>query len=426
VIEAPRPPTRILRVIARLNVGGPAIQAITLSRLLNERGYETRLIRGREEPREGSMDALAHEYGVTPIGLPTLKRAIGLADVAAFVFLAREIRAWRPQILHTHTAKAGALGRTAALLAGGRRPPVIVHTFHGHVLTGYFSGPVSAAFTWIERLLARFTTCLISVSEEVRADLIRLRVAPPDRIVVLPLGFDLSRFDVPDEERRRRRETFRRSLGIPPEARLVTLVGRLEPIKRVDRFLRVANLVETPVETRFLVVGDGALREELQQSAEVASLGDRLLWAGLRHDMPDVYFASDVVAVTSDNEGTAVTAIEAHAAGLPVVTTRVGGMSSIVVDGITGYVVASADESGFASALARLLDDPAALSALGSAGKERVGRLFALDRLVSDIDALYRRLLAARTSRESSPQPEAPPGVAPAVGRHREQTRTRE
>ena len=145
-------PTRVLRVIARLNVGGPAIQAITLSRLLDERGYQTRLIRGREGPREGSMDALAKEYGVTPISLPTLKRAIGFGDIAALVFLVRQIREWRPEILHTHTAKAGALGRTAAVLAGRRRPPVIVHTFHGHVLTGYFSRPVSLAFTWIERL----------------------------------------------------------------------------------------------------------------------------------------------------------------------------------------------------------------------------------------------------------------------------------
>jgi glycosyltransferase involved in cell wall biosynthesis len=391
------PPTRILRVIARLNVGGPAIQAITLSRLLDERGYETRLIRGREGPREGSMDALAEEQGVTPISLPTLRRAIGLADLAALVFLVRQIRTWQPQILHTHTAKAGALGRTAALLAARRRPPVIVHTFHGHVLTGYFSRPVSAAFTWVERLLARFTTCLIAVSEEVRADLIRLGVAPPERIVVLPLGFDLSRFDVSEEERLMRREAFRRSVGIPAEAPVVTLIGRLEPIKRVDRFLRVANLIEAPAEMRYLVVGDGTLREELQRSAEAAKLGDRLVWAGLRDDMADVYFASDLVAVTSDNEGTAVTAIEAHAAGLPVVTTRVGGMSSVVIDGETGYVIAPEDEAGLADAIAGLMLDDNRSVGLGSAGRERVRTLFALDRLVSDIDELYSRLIAVPT-----------------------------
>jgi Glycosyltransferase Family 4 len=155
---------RVLRVIARLNVGGPSIQAITLTRLLEQRGYETRLVRGREGAREGSMDALADQLGVTPVSLPTLKRNIGLADFASLVFLVRQIRAWQPQVLHTHAAKAGALGRLAAVLAGNRRPPVIVHTFHGHVLEGYFSPSVSAIFTAIERLLARWTTCPTSTS----------------------------------------------------------------------------------------------------------------------------------------------------------------------------------------------------------------------------------------------------------------------
>jgi glycosyltransferase involved in cell wall biosynthesis len=393
-------PRRVLRVIARLNVGGPAIQAITLSRLLEERGYETRLIRGREGAREGSMDALAEELGVTPVSLPTLRRRIGLGDMVSLVFLVRQIRAWQPQILHTHAAKAGALGRTAALLAGRRRPPVIVHTFHGHVLTGYFSAPVSALFTAIERLLARFTTCLIAVSEEVRADLVRLRVAPSECIVVLPLGFDFSRFDAPADERRERRETFRRSLGIPLEAPLVTLVGRLEPIKRVDRFLRVASLIDEPKSVWFLVVGDGSLREELQQSPEAAKLGDRLVWAGLRSDMPDVYFASDLVVVTSDNEGTAVSAIEAQAAGLPVVTTRVGGMPAVVLDGENGFVTEPEAEEAFVNAIVRLLLDDGLRCRLGAAGREHALSAFSLERLVEDVDELYQRLLGGNVGAE--------------------------
>jgi glycosyltransferase involved in cell wall biosynthesis len=387
-------PRRILRVIARLNVGGPAIQAITLSRLLDERGYETRLIRGREGPREGSMDALAERYGVTPISLPTLKRSIGLGDLAALIFLVRQIRSWRPQILHTHTAKAGALGRVAGLLAARRRPRVVVHTFHGHVLTGYFSPPVSAVFIVIERMLARFTTSLIAVSEEVRSELVRLRVAPSERILVLPLGFDLSRFEAPGEERRKRRESLRGELGIPLEAPLVALVGRLEPIKRVDRFLRVAKLIESPANTYFLLVGDGTLREKLLRSPEARALGRRLVWAGLRDDMPDVYFASDVLSVTSDNEGTAVSAIEAQAARLPVVTTRVGGMPSVVLDGVTGVVVDRQDESGFADAVEALLVDEVRARRMGEAAVEHARGTFSLDRLLREIDTLYRRLLA--------------------------------
>jgi glycosyltransferase involved in cell wall biosynthesis len=386
-------PTRVLRVIARLNVGGPAIQAITLSRLLEERGYETRLIRGREGPREGSMDALAEQYGVTPVNLPTLRRRIGLGDLASLIFLIRQIRTWQPQILHTHAAKAGALGRVAALLAGRHRPPVIVHTFHGHVLRGYFSPSVSALFTVIERLLARFSTCLIAVSDEVRADLVRLRVAPPSRIVVVPLGFDFSRFDVPEQERHGRREAFRGSLGIPLEAPLVTLVGRLEPIKRVDRFLRVANLIDEPKETRFLIVGDGSLREELQGSPEAERLGDRLVWAGLRGDMPDVYFATDIVVLTSDNEGTPVSLIEAQAAGLPVVSSNVGGVPTVVPDNRSGLLVAAGDEVGLGRELKTLLSDPLTAMELGRRGREHVRSKFFRERLVLDVDALYRRLL---------------------------------
>jgi glycosyltransferase involved in cell wall biosynthesis len=389
----PTAPTRILSVIARLNVGGPAIHAITLARLLEARGYETRLVRGQEGPREGSMDSLAEELGVRPLRVPTLRRDIGVGDLASIIFLTRQIRNWQPQILHTHTAKAGVLGRAAAILAGRRRPPVIVHTFHGHVLTGYFPPLISTAFATIERILARLSTCLIAVSDEVRDDLVRLGVAPPERIIVLPLGFDFSRFDAPPDERRARREAVRRSLGIPLDVPLVTLTGRLEPIKRVDRFLRVATLVEQPERTHFLVVGDGRLREELQQSPQAVRLGERLVWAGMRSDMPDVYFASDVVAVTSDNEGTNVSAIEAQASCLPVVSARVGGMGSVVDDGRTGLMVDPEDEEAFAVALEKLLRDAALAHRLGQAGAVRVREMFSRDRLLDDIDRLYRCLL---------------------------------
>jgi GT2 family glycosyltransferase/glycosyltransferase involved in cell wall biosynthesis len=394
--------TRVLRVIARLNVGGPAIQAITLSRLLEEHGYETLLVRGREGPREGSMDSLAQQFGVVPVELPTLKRRIGIGDLVSVVFLIQQIRNWRPEILHTHAAKAGALGRMAALLALRRRPPVIVHTFHGHVLTGYFPPLISAAFTSIERALARYTTCLIAVSDEVRADLVRLRVAPPERIVVIPLGFDFSRFDATAQERLERREAFRRGLGIPLDVGLVTIVARLEPIKRVDRFLRVATRVETSPETWFLIVGDGALREELQESPEAVRLGDRIVWAGIREDMPDVYFGTDVLVVTSDNEGTNVSAIEAQAAGLPVVSTGVGGMPSVVTHD-TGLLIEPEDEEEFARALERVLLDPVLGKTLGRNAAEHARSEFSLTRLVRDIDSLYRRLVTDAYGHKTMP-----------------------
>jgi len=356
------------------------------------------------------MDALADELGVRPLSLPTLKRSIGLGDVLALVFLVREMRRSKPDILHTHASKAGALGRTAALLAGHGRPRVIVHTFHGHVLTGYFSRGVSAVFTAVERMLAHATTCVVAVSEEVRDDLVRLRVAPSERIVVVPVGFDLSRFDVAEDERQVRRIAFRRALGIPIHASVVTLVARIERIKRVDRFLRVAERVAGVDTVHFLIVGDGELRDELESSPEAQALGDRLTWAGLRSDMPDVYFASDVLAVTSDNEGTAATAIEAQAAGLPVVSTRVGGMPSVVVDGETGVLVDPRDEAAFATALERLFADRALARLLGEKGAECARAKFSLDRLLADIDALYRRLLAQVTG-PSTPGAQSRPTV---------------
>ena len=390
-------------MIARLNVGGPSIQAITLSRLLDERGYETRLVRGKEGPREGSMDPLAAELDVRPIDLPTLQRRVGVGDIAALAFLVREIRRFRPDVLHTHAAKAGTLGRVAAVLALGARPKVIVHTFHGHVLHGYFPAPISRLFTLIERALAGVTTCIVAVSEEVREDLLRLRVAPSERIVVLPLGFDFSGFDASVVERRRRRDAFRDELGIPLDAPVVTIVARLEPIKRVDRFLRVANGVETSPQTWFLIVGDGALREQLLDSDEAKRLGGRLVWAGLRDDMPDVYFATDVLAVTSDNEGTAVSAIEAQAAGLAVISTTVGGMPTVVEDGETGFLLECPDEAGFARSIDRLVGDPQLRTKFGTRGSARARTNFSINRLVADIGRLYRLALASpRPARRSA------------------------
>jgi glycosyltransferase involved in cell wall biosynthesis len=342
------------------------------------------------------MDALADELGVRPLRSPMMKREIGLADVLALGFLVREMRRSRPDILHTHASKAGALGRIAALLAGRKRPRVIVHTFHGHVLTGYFPHRLSALFIAVERVLGRTTTCLIAVSEEVRDDLVRLGVAPLERIVVVPECYDLSPFDVPEEERRARRTAFRGAIGIPLDVAVVTIVARIERIKRIDRFLRIAERMARVDRAHFLVVGDGQLREELENSPPARRLGDRLTWAGLRSDMPDVYFASDVVALTSDNEGTAASAIEAQAAGLPVVSTQVGGMAAVVLDGETGALVEAEDEAAFADALERLLANEALARRFGEVGAKHARRKFSFDRLLTDIDELYRRLLSRR------------------------------
>jgi glycosyltransferase involved in cell wall biosynthesis len=397
--RAQAPPIRIVRVIARLNIGGPAIQAITLTKRLEPLGYRTTLVRGMEEPDEGNMDHLADELGVTPVLVPSLRRNPGWHDLSALWALVRIMRRERPHIVHTHAAKGGTLGRLATVIAFPlkSRRPVVIHTYHGHSLTGYFSSRTAAIYRRIEQVLALFTDRLIAVSDEVRDELVGMGIAPETKFAVVPLGFDLSPFQIAEPERTRERERVRSELGIPLDARVLTLVARLVPIKRVDRFLRIASKIRDTPHVRFLIVGDGELRESLHSSPEALVLGSQLTWAGFRKDMPAVYFASDVVALTSDNEGTPVSLIEAQAASLPVVSTRVGGVASVVADGETGFVLGSADEAGFAMAIQRLLSKPQLTDGFAAKSSLRATQ-FGLEKLVMNVTYLYRG--AARARRE--------------------------
>jgi glycosyltransferase involved in cell wall biosynthesis len=386
-----REPIRVLRVIARLNIGGPAIQAISLTALMQERGYATRLVRGSESAGEGTMDDLAQRMGVQPTLIGSMRRDPGLGDLRALGELVRLARRDRPDLVHTHAAKGGTLGRVAVMLAFPRKRPKVVHTFHGHSLTGYFSSRTARLYTRIERFLARRTDVLVAVSEEVRDDLVGLGVAPLERFEVVRLGLDLSAF-VDDSDRAARRAKLRAEWGVADDEQVVTLVARLVPIKRVDRFLETAALMRDRPGVRFVIVGDGELREELQASEPARSLGDRVVWAGFRRDVADVCVASDVVVLTSDNEGTPVSLIEAQAAATPVVSTGVGGVRSVVLEGETGLL--ADDPPGLATAIGSLLDDPARARAMAARGHEHVLSTFGVERLVDDLDRLYRRLLA--------------------------------
>src|SRR4051795_692200 len=381
----------VLRVIARLNIGGPAIQAISLTALMQDRGYATRLVRGSESADEGTMDDLADRLDVQPTLVASMRRDPGPADARALAELVRIARRDRPALVHTHAAKGGTLGRVAVMLAYPRKRPAVVHTFHGHSLTGYFSSRTARLYTRIERFLARRTDVLVAVSEEVRDDLVGLGVAPASKFEVVRLGLDCSAF-TDDADRATRRAALRAAWGVGDDEDVVTLVARLVPIKRVDRFLETAALLRDRPNTRFVVVGDGELRAELEASEPARALGDRLVWAGFRRDMPDVCFASDVVALVSDNEGTPVSLIEAQAARTPVVSTNVGGVRSVVLDGETGFL---ADEpANLAARIASLLDDRERARAMAAPGREHVLATFGVERLVDDLDRLYRRLLA--------------------------------
>jgi glycosyltransferase involved in cell wall biosynthesis len=382
-----------MRIIARLNIGGPAIQAITLTSELEAYGYRTRLVRGAEDAAEGNMDYLAAERGVVPTLVATMRRDPGPGDLAALARLVLLLWRDRPAIVHTHAAKGGTLGRLATVIAfpSRRWRPVIIHTYHGHSLTGYFSQRTATFYRFVEKLLAGWTDVLLAVSAEVRDDLVGLGVAPATQFRLMPLGFDLSPFTA-DAERAQRRAALRADWGLADSASVVTLIARLVPIKRVDRFLAAARKVAND-EVRFVIVGDGELHDELARSDAAVALGERLTWAGFRRDIADVCYASDVIMLTSDNEGTPVSLIEAQAAAVPVVTTDVGGVRSVVVDGLSGIVTSVDDIDALAEAVSKLLTDVARRSEMGAAGRNRVTSLFTLERLVADHAALYDGLL---------------------------------
>jgi glycosyltransferase involved in cell wall biosynthesis len=391
----------VLRVIARLNVGGPALHVSYLSRELDLLGYETTLVAGSLGGSEGSMDYVPDQLGVKPLYVPELQREISpLADLLAARRLVEVIRRVRPDVLHTHTAKAGAVGRMAALMAGSDRPKVVVHTFHGHVLRGYFSPLKTEAFRRVEQGLAKASDVLIAVSPQVRDDLVALNVAPAGKIAVIRLGLDLeARLAAPAGAR----ERLRAELGIPPDRFLLAWLGRMTEIKRADVLLRAfAQLGGIAPGADLLIVGDGPLRARLENLARQLGISASCHFTGFRRDVGSIYAASDAVVLTSANEGTPVSVIEAQAAGLPVVSTDVGGVRDIVADGRSGFVVPPEDVEATAAALARLAAEPALRESFGREGRARVATRYSVPRLVSDIDRLYRELLLQAEPRTRS------------------------
>ena len=396
-------PTKILRVIARLNMGGPALHVAYLAAGLRTRGYDTTLVAGSLARGEDSMAFVADELGVGVVRIDELGREISpLRDLMATLRLARLIRRERPEILHTHTAKAGTVGRVAALLAGRKGPPIVVHTFHGHVLRGYFGPLRSLFFRLLERWLAGRTTALIAVSPQVRDDLVALGVAPRERFVVIRLGIAL---DERVAGTRDGRLESRRYLGIPPDRFAVGWIGRMTAVKRTDDVLvAFKRLRDGGVDACLCMVGDGPDRAQLERRAHELGIVRETLFLGYQEDVAPFYAAFDALALPSSNEGTPVSAIEALAAGRPVVATRVGGVPDVVEEGEDGFLVDPGATDELADRLAQLARDPALRERMGKAGRARVLPRYAVERLVDDVDRLYRSLLkdAATRARHES------------------------
>jgi glycosyltransferase involved in cell wall biosynthesis len=387
-------PIRVLRVIARLNMGGPAIHVANLAAGLQSRGYQTTLVAGSLARGEDSMAFLAERLGVSVVSVPEIQREVSaLHDARSVLRVAELIRQERPHILHTHTAKAGAIARAAAVLAHVARPPIVVHTFHGHVLKGYFGPGRTAFFRQVEQSLARLSDVLIAVSPEVRDELIELGVAPRRKFAVIRLG-------IPLEERlgdASADEDYRRLYGIPEHAFVVGWVGRMTGVKATRTVLEIVKATrDLGVDAALCMVGDGPDRVRLEEIAHELGIARSCFFVGYQEEIAGYYRLFDAFVLPSVNEGTPVSAIEALASGTPVVANRVGGVPDVVRDGVDGFLVEPGDSEAAGERLATLARDPELRRRLGEAGRARVLERYSVSRLVDDVDRLYRSLLEAK------------------------------
>ena len=385
---------KVVRVIARLNVGGPARHVVYLTRDLRER-YPTLLVAGSLAPEEADMSSLARDAGVEVCFVPELGRNIRpLDDLIACFKLWRLLRAVRPLIVHTHTAKAGTLGRIAALLAG---VPIRVHTYHGHVLHGYFGKWKSAVFITIERLLGRFTTQIIAISALQQRELAMYLRIPAERIRVIPLGLELEAVRAGD--RKAACAEFRRSVGARDDDYLIGIVGRFVPIKNHSLALEaLQELAPQHERLRLVLVGGGELEGALRAEVSQRRLTDHVIFAGWRDDLAAVYAGCDAIALTSNNEGTPVCLIEALAAGCDVIATEVGGVADVLEGGRLGRMVPAGDASSLANAFAEIV--AAGRRSQRTPGDGVVAR-YSVARLAADMVNLYDDLCATTAGRSA-------------------------
>jgi glycosyltransferase involved in cell wall biosynthesis len=393
-VSAVPEPIRILRVIARLNMGGPAIHVANLAAGLETRGYHTTLVAGSLARGEDSMAYVAERLGVSVVNVPEIQREVApLHDARSIRQLTAIIRRERPHILHTHTAKAGALARAAALVAGDARPPIVVHTFHGHVLKGYFGRRRTAFFRQVERNLARSSDVLVAVSPEVRDELVEHGVAPAEKFTIIRLGIPLDERLGDDTANL----DYRHLYGIPKDAFVVGWVGRITSVKHTDAVLEIVQATRAlGVDAVLCMVGDGPDRGRLEQRAQDLGLARSTYFVGYQTDVAGYYRLFDAFLLPSVNEGTPVSAIEALASGTPVVATRVGGVPDVVREGVDGFLVEPGETDTAAERLALLAREPDLRRRLGEAGSAHVRSRYSVDRLVDDVDRLYRALLKGK------------------------------
>jgi Glycosyltransferase len=387
---------RVLRILNRLIIGGPAINATYLTKYLSPE-FETMLVIGGKDDHEQDAVHLTERLGITPIVVPEMRRNINpINDSRAYNKVKAIIEDFKPDIVHTHAAKSGVIGRTAAEAA---KVPVILHTFHGHVFHHYFSKWQTDTFIRIERFLAKKSTGIIAISESQKNDLCNVyKICEEDKINIIPLGLDLDLIQTAQETKR---EQFRQLYGIANDEVVVAIIGRIVPIKNHTLFVEAAAkvLAHTNKKVRFLVVGDGDMRTNMEREFENNSIDysyfpstKQLATAtciSWQENIDEVLAGVDIVVLTSHNEGTPLSLIEAQAAAKPVVSTNVGGVADIVIDGETGYITAPDNKSELSEAILKLIINPELRKNFGEKGRVHAIDNFSYKRLVNDMTAYY-------------------------------------
>ncbi|CAN5765598.1 glycosyltransferase family 4 protein [soil metagenome] len=398
---------KIVRIIARLNVGGPARHVVWLTKALNNSEFETILIAGRVPDGEENMEYFAEENGVAPVYIEEMSRELSPKDIVSLWKVYRRICIEKPDIIHTHTAKAGTVGRLAGFLYRwlNWKNVQLVHTFHGHVFHSYYGNLKTKIFLLIEKFLARFATDKIIVITRQQFEEINKKfgVGRENQFEIIPLGIDLEKFS----ETEKKKENLKSEIGAEENEILVGFVGRFTEIKNIPLFLEAAKIYserrnENSPNLKFILVGDGHLRPELEKQVEELQINENVKFLGNRNDADVFYAGLDIIALTSLNEGTPLSLIEAMANGKPVISTAVGGVPDLLgelkaeKEGFNlcdrGAAVSSENAEGIYNGLVFLAEDANLRQELGEKGKAFVLANYAKERLVSDIENLYRKM----------------------------------
>ena len=386
---------KILRIINRFNIGGPTYNATFLTKFLGDE-YETKLVGGLPDVGESDSLYIVEKYGVEPTLIEEMVRLPSVSsDRKAYKRLKEIIKEYQPDIVHTHASKAGALGRKAAKACN---VPIIVHTFHGHVFHSYFGKVKTNLFKAIERNLAKKSSAIVAISEIQKKELTEVHnICSKDKVTVVPLGFDLEPFH---QKRLSDRNTQREKWGIGDDEVAIGIIGRLAPVKNHDFFLEsmVEVLEKTTKSVKIFIVGDGSEREQIE--GKVAEINkkhnNRIKMTSWISDIGQFNAAMDIICLTSNNEGTPVSLIEAQAGGIPVVTTDVGGVRDIILEGDTGFVVAVNDKKNYVNRVLDLVEDEKKREIMSQNGWNFVKEKFHYKTLAENMDRLYKDLLEKR------------------------------